>query len=104
MHAEYQVLSISAAPNGPIRFQVMTDDRHTPAWFDSAMFTTIDSSLPPNWVVRVGESGALDLAPARWLMPGFWEAFFDRNPEAGAVFDEEMLLLTTSPPPRDTIG
>lgn len=96
LHSEYVVLSIVADPDGSLQFQIMTDDRHTPAWFDSVMFLTTDAGIPPNWTVRVGGGGVLDLAPAKWLIPGFWEAYFDDDPEAVQVFDYESNIIFAS--------
>jgi hypothetical protein len=64
------------------------------------MFETVDSSIPPNWVVRVPERGGVDLEPARWLVDGFWQDFFDGVPEAEQIFDEELAIISGEAPNR----
>jgi hypothetical protein len=90
---EYPVLSVAATPDGSVQLQVLTDDGRTLGWFESAMFITTDVAIPANWVVRVGERGIVELAPARWLEPGFWESFYDLDPGARRVFEEELSAI-----------
>ncbi|GAA3791427.1 hypothetical protein GCM10022380_04980 [Amycolatopsis tucumanensis] len=54
------------------------------------MFTTVDSRVPANWVARIDELGVVEICPARWQVPMFWDSFYDRNPEAVRVFEEEL--------------
>jgi hypothetical protein len=59
------------------------------------MFTTVDERIPPNWVVRARDDGILKLAPAAWLEPGFWERYFDLDPEAIATFEAGVAGMRT---------
>jgi hypothetical protein len=93
LHREYFVVSMLAEPGGRVQLQVLTDDRSL-AWFDSTNFMTVDGRLPGNWSIRIGEGGALELAPAVWLAPGFWEAYYDGDVTAAdAVADELRTIL-----------
>ncbi|MGN6686445.1 MAG: hypothetical protein ACTHK1_02795 [Actinomycetales bacterium] len=91
----YRVLSVAATPEGSVQLQVVTDDGRSLGWFESAMFMTTDGAIPPNWVARIGDRGAVELAPARWLVPGFWESFYDLDPGARRVFEEELAAITS---------
>lgn len=93
---EYLVIAISAVPDGEARVMIVTDDGKSVGWFDSQMFMTSDSSLPPNWTAKIGEGGVIDLAPAAWHAPGFWESYFDRDPGAERTFDAELELISAS--------
>jgi hypothetical protein len=57
------------------------------------MFMTSDVSIPPNWIVTIGDGGELEMAPARWTRSGFWESFYDGDPEAGSAFAEELAII-----------
>lgn len=79
---EYEVLEVYAYPGGRIDLRLAAKDAGTPALFDSTMFMTIDDTIPPTWTVRLEDGGALRLAPREWMRPGFWDAFFDGDPDA----------------------
>ncbi|RNL61408.1 DUF2716 domain-containing protein [Nocardioides marmoriginsengisoli] len=59
----------------------------TPALFDARGFVTVDDSVPSDWRVEVSDQGTI-LGPAEFLNPGFWEAYFDLNEAAVAVFKQ----------------
>ena len=91
---EYAVVSMLAEPGGRVQLQVLTDDGRSLGWFDSTNFMTVDDCIPSNWTARVGEGGVLELAPAVWLAPGFWEAYYDGDAEvADAVAVELRTIL-----------
>jgi len=96
LDAEYPVLSVLAVPDGRVQLQILTDDGQNAGWFDAAMFMTSDASVPPNWAVRIGEGGELEMAPTRWSTPGFWESFYDGDPHARRVFAEELSVILAS--------
>lgn len=79
---EYEVLEIYAYPEGRVELRLVSNEAGTPALFDSSLFMTVDSTLPETWVARLEEGGILRLGPSEWMEPGFWEAYFDREPAA----------------------
>jgi hypothetical protein len=87
---EYLVLSILALPEKTILFRVMADDTRTPILAESSLFAAASQPLPDNWVVAVREGGVVELGPRDWLDTGFWERFFDREPEAEEIFRREF--------------
>jgi hypothetical protein len=95
LHEEYSVLSIIVEPSRGAKLRIMTSDG-TPALFDAAMFATSNGHLPSNWVVHVSENGVLELGPASWLKPGFWERYFDKDPAAVAAFEAESRVAMGS--------
>ncbi len=84
---EYEVLEVSARPNGPVYLRIASEQAGTPALFDTALFVTTDGRLAANWVARVDEGGAVRFGPAEWLERGFWEAYFDDDPAAVAAYE-----------------
>lgn len=89
LDAEYVVLALEATPGGGIQLRIIGDDGPTPVLFQSEMFMTLSSAIPSNWVASIGEGGEFNLAPAKWLRPGFWEDYFNGDPEAVSDFEEE---------------
>lgn len=90
--AEYVVASVIAEPGRRVLLQIVTDDG-TLGLFDSASFMTTDGAMPVSWTARVGEGGVLELAPAAWLAPGFWEAYYDGEPSAVDAVESELQAL-----------
>lgn len=90
--AEYRVVSVLAEPDRRVRLQIVTDDGRSLAWFDSTNFMTVDGAVPESWTAQIGEGGVLELAPASWLVPGFWEAYDDGDPAAADAVETELGL------------
>lgn len=90
---EYLLLALLAVPGRRIKFRVLSDDGRTPILADSRMFAAPIQRLPESWVATVTQDGVVELGPAPWLESGFWERYFDRDPEAVATFQREVGLL-----------
>jgi len=79
----YEVIEVSTdAERTSLR--IVSDDG-TPALFDARGFVTVDDTLPGDWRLEITEH-VTTLGPAHFLTPGFWEAYFDREPNAVEVF------------------
>lgn len=83
---EYEVLEVYAYPGERVELRLASDNSGTPALFDSSMFITVDGTLPDSWEVKLEEGGTLRVGPSEWMEPGFWEAYFDRQPHALEVY------------------
>lgn len=93
---EYAVLELYATPDR--RFSVRLDlEGQTPGLWDSEMFETTDPTIPSVWIAQLSDRGSLRLAPPRWLVPGFWEDYFDGEPDAVAAFEEDRALILGTP-------
>ncbi len=90
LHREYDILAILALPGRSIKFRVLSDDGRTPMLADSDLFLAAGQPLPKSWVCSVTEDGVVELGPKDWLQPGFWERFFDHDPEAVKSFRNEI--------------
>ena len=88
--AEYHVVSVLAEPGGQVQVQILTDDGRSLAWFDSLNFMTVDGTVSERWTARIGEGGVLELAPKAWLVPGFWEAYYDGEASAVDAVESEL--------------
>lgn len=89
LDSDYLVLSIQGSPGRELAVRVLDDRGGVPGVWPIEMFMTISSRIPSNWVVSIGENGQFDAAPWKWLRPGFWEDYFDHDPQAIADFEEE---------------
>ncbi|GAA3283700.1 hypothetical protein AAU01_05320 [Paenarthrobacter aurescens] len=95
--AEYHVVSLLAHPGRGVNLQLLTDDGRSLAWFDSRAFITVDGSVPETWEARIREGGTLAFAPPSWLVPGFWEDYYDGDPAAVEIVDTELSKITGIP-------
>jgi hypothetical protein len=86
----YTVLTVQAAPNGPVWLRVETDEPGSLGLFDSVYFETFDESVPATWAARIHPGGRVELAPSAWLVPGFWDAYYNDAPEAIVAFQREV--------------
>jgi hypothetical protein len=99
--AIYTVLAVHADALD-IRYRLITENElTTPAFHSAKLFEIVNDHIPHTWVINVGidRSGAsfLELAPAPWVAAGFWEKYFDGDPDARDTFDRERekILATT---------
>ena len=92
----YQVLCVWAEP-GQTSLRLVGEGR-TPALFEPEMFEVISTRIPPTWVIASPRPGCLSIGPDAWNAAGFWERFFDAEPEAVATFDEERAKIIAADP------
>ncbi len=76
----------------------LVGEEPTPALFQPEMFEVVSSVIPSAWVVTSPKPGCLSLEPEPWSRPGFWESFFDAEPEAVARFEEYRNAIVASDP------
>jgi hypothetical protein len=71
-------------------YRVERDDG-TPVLIAASEVRIVDGSLPASWSVRFSdETGTLDIGPAPWQTPGFWEQFFDFDPLARQTYADHL--------------
>jgi hypothetical protein len=87
---EYVVLSINADAHRGVTLQLVTRPNQNPSLWSADMFVVTDPRLPSNW--RVQMEDGMNLAPAAWQEPSFWEGFW----EADAVTPEERRAIRAS--------
>ena len=95
---EYPVLEVFAA-RSRILFRLpdrgaRLDEIESPGLWDAGMFEIVSDRMPTCWVTRL-EDGRLTLAPREWQRPGFWEDFFDHEPDAVADYDQLKARIIT---------
>jgi hypothetical protein len=91
LNHEYQVLSVLMTPKGPAKLRILSDDGRTPILAEASMFAMSSQPLPPSWVFNIREGGVVELGPASWLEPGFWERYFNGDADAVMQFQREVI-------------
>ncbi len=93
----YTVLEIFAESNS-VDFRLIGDDGKTPAYHDAQQFEVVTDAIPKEWCINFKPGMYLELAPKRWSKDGFWEAYFNDDPEAVKAFDDvcRQLLVCES--------
>jgi hypothetical protein len=92
----YHVLSVwTEAGHTGLR---LVGEETTPALFELEMFEVVSPKIPPTWVVTSPKPDCLSLEPEAWSGVGFWERFFDGEPEAVAAFKEERAKIIAADP------
>ena len=92
----YHVLSIWIEP-GRSKLRLIGEEV-TPALFELEMFEVVSSRIPPTWVAASPKPGCLAFAPVEWSAPGFWESFFDGDPEAVSSFEQARAKIVACDP------
>jgi hypothetical protein len=84
----YHALSVFLDERKTLLVRMVGDDGVTPALYGLDQFEVVSPKISSSWVID-WHDGVFQLAPARWLTPGFWERYFDGEREALLMFDEE---------------
>ena len=90
LNREYLVLSVLISPKGPAKLRAIADDGRTLILVDASLFAMSSQPLPRSWVLAIREGGVVELGPPSWLEPGFWERYFDRDPDTISQFQREI--------------
>ena len=93
LNREYQVLSVLMTSKGPVKLRIIADDGRMPILADASLFAMSSQSVSPSWSLVIREGGVVELGPSSWLEPGFWERYFDRDPDALSEFEEEIIRM-----------
>ena len=92
----YHVLEVLASPERT-RIRIVGDSK-TPALYHLEMFELVSGVIPAVWTVSSLRVGHFCICPKSWSADGFWEAYFDGNPEAGDAFQEGLNAIVNSDP------
>lgn len=94
----YVVLSLYLGSDGN-SVQIMGDQGPGPGVYRLDQFELVECSIPATWVAgKMPRGHGLSFEPAAWAQVGFWERYFDGDPEARAVFQQELAMLTMGEP------
>ena len=68
---------------------MMGDGQNGLALFKWEQFEVVSSRIPPTWVIFTGPQSTIELTPEPWTLPSFWVRYYDKEPDAVRVFEEE---------------
>ena len=88
--SNYAVQEIFFEKQRGVSYRIISDDAATPAFFPANECTIIDGSIPSSWKAHIYDTGSFVLSPPAWLEPGFWERYFDDDPEAKRIFEQNI--------------
>jgi hypothetical protein len=75
--------------DGRAQVRLIGKEPNTPALFDLQQFEIVSPKLPTSWIIVSYSEGSYTLTPASWAERKFWEMYFDREPKAVQLFEEE---------------
>lgn len=97
----YHVMSIYTDKDGTRSYGVI--NRHPDGeWpqlgsHQAECFKVVSEVVPSNWCEWTREN-ATGVAPAAWLAPGFFEAFYDHDPATYLIFERERNIILKEDP------
>jgi hypothetical protein len=94
----YLVLSVLLDINGKWLLRLLGDNGNGVALFSLSEFEIISAKIPATWIVAWNPKGVFELTTETWNQPGFWEKYYDRDPEAIKLFDTERSKIIDSDP------
>ena len=68
------------------------------AIFGRDQFETVSARIPNVWIAKWNTQGGFALTTEAWAQPGYWERYYDRDPEARKVFEEEKAKIVQCDP------
>ena len=98
----YDVLTLEFDRNGQWLVRVVGDGKSGVALFPFESFVVASPTLPLSWIAWWNIEGSFQLAPERWTKPDFWERFYDREPDAVSIFEEEKQSIESSSQGRES--
>ncbi len=94
----YTVLEVYHDDRHGLMFRIIDDENISPVLFAAGQFVITSSLIPKEWIIKVKQNGYFELTPEPWSRDGFWEAYFNDDPEAVKAFDDvcRQLLVCES--------
>ncbi|WP_155741425.1 hypothetical protein [Burkholderia territorii] len=93
----YHVMIVDIDCNGKRSYGIVTSEKEG-EWPNMGMhqaecFEIVSTVIPSNWRLQIGQNGSIGIAPGAWQMPGFFESFYDHDPDAYPVFERERSII-----------
>jgi hypothetical protein len=94
----YHVLEVSHSSNdGRWLLRFVGEEPNGVALFFLEEFEVVTSKIPPTWIIG-WTKGLFKLTPEPWSQAGFWDRYYDRDPDAIRVFEEERKKILEADP------
>ena len=94
----YLVLEISVEKKRWMSYRLMSNNNSTPAIFDAQQFEVVSNKIPDEWCFDFVSPNYVGITPKAWIHDGFWEDYFNGEPEAEKIFRETRDRLIADDP------
>ena len=74
---------------------MLLNDTPRAAFYLLDQSSVVNHEIPESWIAIQNANKVFELTPKRWSEPGFWERFYDDDPAAIRLFDEEVKRIVT---------
>ena len=85
----YHVLAVVQDTRRKWLLRVISDGSNGVALFPLEQFEIVSAKIPDAWIVDWNSEGTLALTTEAWSKLGFWDNYYDREPSARSIFEEE---------------
>lgn len=89
----YIVLTIERDNDASWMVRLIGDGKSGVALFPLDSFDVVSAAVSSTWIASWSDTGLFQLAPERWTRAGFWERYYDLEPDAVRIFEEERNLV-----------
>lgn len=91
---DYLVIAMYINPKEDVYYRLLDNDPDgRSALFDASQFNVVSDVIPPNWRVTQNKTGTITFSPLAWKVPGFWEKFYEYDPEAKKIYEKELKII-----------
>jgi hypothetical protein len=94
----YDVLTLTFGTQQKWLLRLVGDGLNGVALFPLDQFEIVSQKIPAPWIVTWNSKEIFEMTTETWSQPGYWERYYDRDPEALKVFDEEKAKITQDDP------
>jgi hypothetical protein len=94
----YDVLTVTLGTQNKWLLRLMGDGTNGVALFALEQFEIVSPSIPAGWMVFWQSNGVFELTTKEFGRPGFWERYYEKDPEAARVFEQEMRRIVEAEP------
>jgi len=94
----YPVLEVIQDTHHRWLLRVIGDGANGIAIFGLDQFEIVSAKVPNVWITKWNSQGGFSLTTEAWGRPGYWERYYDRDPEAHRVFEEEKAKILQGDP------
>jgi hypothetical protein len=94
----YNVMALELDNNGEWLARLVGDGLNGVALFRLELFEMESSVVSPTWTTTWKNGKLIELSPERWMRDGFWEEYYDRDPAAIRIFEEDKKVIVDADP------
>ena len=94
----YHVLEVIQDPRRKWLLRVLGNGSDGVGIFRLEQFEIVSTKVPDAWIVDLNTDGDLTLTTEDWNKPGFWDAYYDRDPNARKKFEDGKRKIVDGDP------